>query len=367
MGDPHGIGIIGTGNISRAYFSTLKNIGDARIVAVADLDRERTQAAAAETGAVALTPDALVADPRVGTVVNLTIPAAHAEIALLAIAHGKDVYGEKPLAATLDEARAVLAAAAAAGVRVGSAPDTVLGTGIQSARAAVDSGLIGRATSGTATWVSAGHESWHPHPDFYYREGGGPLFDMGPYYLTSLVQVLGPIVSVSGASSRAHAERTIGSGPRAGERIPVEVDTHVTGLLEHASGAISNITMSFDAVRTSAAPLEIHGESGSLTLPDPNVFDGHTQLWRTQRGEPDVLPYSAGYLDAGRGVGLLEFIRSGSAEARASGALGFHVLEVMHGILEAARSGERRAIGSTVERPALVPLTAAADWRVAQG
>ncbi|MCU1410578.1 MAG: oxidoreductase [Rhodoglobus sp.] len=363
MGDPHGIGVIGLGNISRAYFTTLAGIGGAKIVAVADLDVERAAMAASETGSVAMTPQELVADPRVQTVLNLTIPAAHAEIAQLAIAHGKDVYGEKPLAATLDEARSVLAAAAAAGTRVGAAPDTVLGTGIQTARAAVDSGLIGRPASATATWVSAGHERWHPHPDFYYRAGGGPLFDMGPYYLTALVQVLGPIVSVSGASSRAHDERMIGSGPRAGERIPVEVDTHVSGTLEHASGAISTVTMSFDAVRTTAAPLEVHGELGSLALPDPNNFDGQTRLWRTDDGEPEVLPYSAGYADAGRGVGLLEFIRSGPAEARASGALGFHVLEVMHAILDSAHTGERRTITSAAERPEVVPLTAAVDWR----
>lgn len=363
MGDPHGIGVIGIGYISRSYFSTLTAIEDVKIVAIADLDRGRAENAAAEIGATAMTPHELVADPRVTTVLNLTTPAAHAEIALAAIAHGRDVYGEKPLAASLDEARAIMAAAEEAGTRVGSAPDTVLGTGIQTARAAVDSGLIGRATSGTATWVSAGHERWHPQPDFYYRTGGGPLFDMGPYYLTSLVHLLGPVVSVAGASSRAYTERVIGNGARVGEHIPVEVDTHVNGLLQHASGALSTITMSFDAVRTTAAPLEVHGELGTLALPDPNLFDGQTRLWRDEDGEPEVLPANAGYADAGRGVGLLEFIRSGPGQSRASGAIGLHVLEVMEAILDAGRSGGRHAISSTVERPALVPLTPADEWR----
>ncbi|MCU1422516.1 MAG: oxidoreductase [Microbacteriaceae bacterium] len=363
MGDPHGIGIIGVGNISAAYLATLAEVEDARVVSVADLDPARARSAAAGIGAAAMTPDELLADPRVGTVLNLTIPAAHAEVALAAIAHDKDVYGEKPIAATLDDGRAILSAAAAAGRRVGSAPDTVLGTGIQTARAAVDARLIGRPTSASATWLSPGHERWHPNPDFYYLPGGGPLFDMGPYYLTSLVHLLGPVVSVSGAGSRAHDERVIGSGPRAGERIPVEVDTHVSGVLVHASGAVSTITMSFDATHSAAAPLEVHGERGSLALPDPNTFDGVTRLWREEGGEPEVLQVNAGYVDAGRGVGLLDFIRSAPGEGRASGALGLHVLEVMHGILDSARTGDRRAIESTVERPPLVPLTAAAVWR----
>jgi predicted dehydrogenase len=363
VGNPHGIGIIGIGNISQAYLADLIDIADARIVAVADLNPARTAAAAEQTGAASMTPDELLADPRVGTVLNLTIPAAHAGVALAAIAAGKDVYGEKPLAATLEDARAIIAAAGRAGTRVGSAPDTVLGTGIQTARAAVDTGLIGRPTSASAAWVAPGHERWHPQPDFYYREGGGPMLDMGPYYLTSLVQLLGPVVTVSGASSRARAERTIGSGPRAGERIPVEVDTHVTGILEHSSGALSTITMSFDAVHTTAAHLEVHGELGSLAIGDPNQFDGETRLWREADGESELLPVSAGYVDSGRGVGLLEFIRSAPAEGRASGAMGLHIVEIMHSILESGRTGQRRAIESTVERPSLVPLTSASQWR----
>lgn len=363
MGQPHGIGIVGLGNISRAYIDTLIGIEDARIVAVADLDRGRAETVAAETGAEAQSPDELLADPRVETVLNLTIPAAHAEIALAAIANGKDVYGEKPFAATLDEGRAIVAAAKAAGRRAGSAPDTVLGTGIQTARAAVDAGLIGRPVSATATWVSPGHERWHPSPDFYYRAGGGPLLDMGPYYVTSLVHLLGPVVAVTGRSSRAKTERVIGSGPRQGEHIPVEVDTHVMGLLEHASGALSSITMSFDSVHSTAAFLEVHGELGSLALPDPNQFDGETRLWREPEGEPEKLPISAGFVDAARGVGLLDFIRAAPGQGRASGEMGMHVLEVMHSILESGTAGESVRLVSTVERPELVPLTPAESWR----
>ncbi|HEX4443328.1 MAG TPA: Gfo/Idh/MocA family oxidoreductase [Galbitalea sp.] len=363
MGKPHGIGIIGLGNISRSYLDTLVGIEDVRVVAVADLDPGRAESVADATGARALSPEELLADPAVETVLNLTIPAAHAGIALAAIAHDKDVYGEKPFAATLDEGRQIVAAAAAAGRRAGSAPDTVLGTGIQTARSAVDSGLIGRPVSATATWVAPGHERWHPNPDFYYRAGGGPLLDMGPYYLTSLVHLLGPIAAVIGRSSRATSERVIATGPRAGERFPVEVDTHVVALLEHASGALSSITMSFDAVHSTASFIEVHGESGSLALPDPNQFDGQTLLWRDAEGEPEALPERAGFVDSSRGVGLLDLIRSTPDQERASGAMGMHVLEVMLAILESGRTGERGVIASTVERPPLVPLTSAESWR----
>lgn len=358
MGNPHGIGIVGLGVISRQYLDALAGHPDASIVAVADIDASRAEAVASEVGARALTVEALLSDPEVDTVLNLTIPAAHAEIALGAIAHGKDVYGEKPLAATLAEARTVMDAAAAAGRRVGSAPDTVLGTGTQTARAAVDAGRIGRPTSAVATWVSAGHEKWHPAPDFYYRDGGGPLLDMGPYYVSSLVQILGPVARVSGAASRTRDERTIVRGPRAGERVPVEVATHVSGLLEHAGGAISTITVSFDGVRSSASPIEVHGEDGSLIVPDPNTFDGDVRLFPLGASEWETLEPSAGYVDGARGVGLLDFA---AGEGRASGEIGFHVLEVMEGVLRSAAEGRRVEIGSAPERPTPVPLTT--GWR----
>ncbi|THG32912.1 Gfo/Idh/MocA family protein [Naasia lichenicola] len=363
MGDPHGIAIVGLGVISRAYLETIGRHPGIRIVAVADLDVSRAQAVAAEFGAEALEVAAAVARPGVQTVLNLTIPAAHAQVALTAIAAGRSVYGEKPLTATLDEARQVLDAAADAGVRVGSAPDTVLGTGIQTARAAIDAGRIGRPISATATWYAPGHERWHPNPDFYYQPGGGPLLDMGPYYLTSLVQLLGPVVSVTGAASRTRDSRTIGSGPRAGEVIPVGVETHVTGVLEHEAGALSTITMSFDGVRTVAEPIEVHGELGSLILPDPNGFAGDVRLFRLGDDEWQVLPPSAGFEDGARGVGLLDFVAAAPGEERASGSVALHVLEVMTELLASAKTGTRRPIGSRPERPTLVPLTPAAVWR----
>ncbi|MET2011271.1 Gfo/Idh/MocA family oxidoreductase [Microbacterium chocolatum] len=357
MGSPHRVGIVGLGVISSQYLTTLHGVAGIRITAVADLDASRAEAAAGRIdGCRALAVTELLADPDVDTVLNLTIPAAHAEIALAALAAGKNVYGEKPLAATLPDAQRIMDERGDAWV--GGAPDTVLGTGIQTARAAVDAGLIGRPLSATATWVSAGHEAWHPHPDFYYRDGGGPLMDMGPYYLTSLVHLLGPVVRVTGVSRRARGERVIATGPRAGERIPVEVDTHVTGILEHASGAVSTVVFSFDAVRSEARPLEIHGEEASLTLPDPNMFDGDVALGR-RGAEWQTLPVSAGYADAGRGIGLIDHTRGGHG---ADGALALHVLDIMASLLESGRRGAPLDLVTTVARPAPVPLTAREVW-----
>ncbi|KZE88411.1 Gfo/Idh/MocA family protein [Microbacterium sp. TNHR37B] len=359
MGDPHGVGIIGLGVISGTYLETLTSHPGIRIVAVADLDHERATAVAAGiAGCRALSVAELLADPEVATVLNLTIPAAHAEIARAAVAAGKNVYGEKPLTAAFADGVDLLAHRGEAWV--GAAPDTVLGTGVQTARAVVDSGAIGRPLSAVATWVAPGHELWHPQPDFYYRAGGGPLLDMGPYYVTSLVHLLGPVVSVVGASSRPRTVRTIGSGPRAGEEIPVEVDTHVTGVLAHADGALSTVTFSFDAVATGASPIEVHGELGSVSVPDPNMFDGEVRV--SALGTPGWTPIAAraGYADAARGIGLIDFVRG---HGRADGALGLHVLEIMTELLAAAADGTRHHLTTTVERPDLVPLKPATEWR----
>jgi predicted dehydrogenase len=362
VGEPHGIGIVGLGNISRAYLSTLAQYPDLRIVAVADLDEARAAEVAASTGVEALDVDALVAHPGVQTVLNLTIPAAHADIALRAIASGTAVYGEKPLAATFEDAERVMAAASAAGVAVGCAPDTVLGTGIQTARGGVDSGSIGTPIFATATMVTPGHEAWHPNPDFYYLEGGGPLLDMGPYYVSSLVQILGPAVSVTGRSSRLRDTRTIANGPRTGEVVSVEVETHVTGVIEHANGALSTITTSFDGVATTAAPIEIHGTEGSLAVPDPNLFAGDVSLRPRGSKEWELVPPTYGFVDAGRGIGLRDFVHTPVGEdARASGAFGLHVLEIMTALLRSAQEGRTIPLTTSVERPPIVPLTSVVE------
>ena len=361
---PHRLGIVGLGVISAAYLETLATCDSVIITAVADLDPDRAAVVAATLPAArALTVAGLLASDDVDTVLNLTTPAAHAEIALGAIAAGKHVYGEKPLAVTLAEGRSIFAAAGHAGVRVGSAPDTVLGAGIQTARAAIDDGLIGRPVAASAVMVTAGHELWHPNPDFYYREGGGPLFDMGPYYITALIHLLGPIRAVTGASSRPQDHRVIRTGPRAGESIPVLVDTHVTGVLEHVNGALSTITMSFDSAATAASPIEVHGTEGTLAVGDPNTFDGPTSHRRVNDAGFHPLEPSAGYADGARGIGLLDQIRTPHrAVARANGELALHVLDVMESLQRAAAEGHRVDLTTDADRPVPVPLTTRAEW-----
>lgn len=352
------IGIVGLGTILGQYLDTFERAAGAKVVAVADLDPARTVAVAERTGARGLTVAELVADGEVDVVLNLTVPAAHAEIAEAALAAGKPVYGEKPLTATGGQARDLLAAAERAGIRLGGAPDTVLGTGVQTARAVIDAGTIGTPVAANATFAAPGHERWHPNPDFYYLPGGGPLLDMGPYYLTALVTLLGEVTSVVASASTSAPERTIGSGPRAGEVVQVQVATHVTGVLTHAGGALSTIVMSFDSVATQAPRIEVHGSTGSLSVGDPNRFHDPVLLRTLSDQEWQEVPPSAGYLEAGRGVGLLDLMRAPSrAQVRASGSLAAHVLEVMEGVLAAADQGRAVPISTQVQRPAPVPLT----------
>ncbi|WP_460796135.1 Gfo/Idh/MocA family protein [Microbacterium sp. GXF0217] len=361
MGEPLStlkVGIIGCGNIAAQYLATFSRLSSVELVAVADLVPERAaEVAARMPGVRALSIDELLAEPSIRLVVNLTIPAAHAEVALRIIAAGKEVYTEKPLTSDAESAAAVLDAAAAAGVWVGCAPDTVLGTGIQTARKAVDDGLIGRPISATATMMTAGHERWHPNPDFYYLPGGGPLLDMGPYYVSALIQLLGPVASVIGAGSRTRSERVIGSGDRAGERIPVEVHSHITAVLTHESGALSTVVMSFDTVATKASNIEVHGETGSLVVPDPNNFDGDVQLRALGGDGWETLPVAAGYIGAGRGVGIHDRAVAGAEAARASGTIGYHALDVMLSVLRAADEGGSVIVESTCERPEPVPAS----------
>lgn len=357
MGEPLRIGMVGAGKISGAYLSTLARLPGLRLTAVTDLDRGRAETAAAEAGggaAVVPTVADLVARDDVDAVLNLTVPAVHAEVALVALRAGKHVYGEKPLAADRKEAEAMVETARENGLRVGCAPDTVLGTGTQTARKAVDDGLIGTPVAATAFMTTAGHEAWHPDPEFYYRPGGGPLLDMGPYYLSALVHLLGPVVRVTGATSRPRPEREIGKGPRAGHRFPVEVDTHVTGILEHAGGALSTLVMSFD-IRAARLPrIEVHGTAASLSVPDPNGFDGPVEIHRG--GGWEALPVSAGYPDGGRGTGLADLADALSTGRphRASAELAAHVLDVMLTLMDAADQGAALAVTSTCERPAPV-------------
>lgn len=354
---PVTVGLIGCGNISAAYLRAAAHFPELRILCCADANPDAARRRAEEFGLRAATVEALLDDPAVEVVLNLTTPQAHVPVALAAIRHGKHVHLEKPLGTSTAEARPLLEEAAAAGLRVGCAPDTFLGGAHQTARRLLDEGAIGTPLSGTAFMLNHGHEHWHPDPAFYYAEGGGPMFDMGPYYLTNLVNLLGPVARVQGAAMAGFAERTVGSGPKAGEVIRVATPTHVTGLLHFASGAVVSLTTSFDVWQHRHGHMEIYGTEGSLAGPDPNRFGGTVSLARRREPWADV-PLSHGFADGNfRILGLADMaraIRRGRPH-RCDAALGFHVLEVMEAFGRSSDSGRTIDIGSRCARPAPLP------------
>lgn len=357
------IGVVGVGVISAQYFASLPSLPNLALVAVADLDMGRAADVAAEQGVEARTVNDLLAADDIDAVLNLTIPAVHVEVGTRILESGKHVYAEKPLAMAPEEAAPMLALAAERGLRVGSAPDTVLGTGIQTARRLVDDGAIGQVLTADAHWSAPGHERWHPNPFFYYQPGGGPLLDMGPYYLTALVTMLGPVVRVSGVTIRSPRERSVATGPRAGEAVPVAVDTGVSGILEHAGGAVSRVSFSFDTWATRVPLFEVHGTAGTIAVPDPNRFDDPVEAWTVETEQWRTVPPNAGYAGAGRGYGLADMahaIATGRPH-RASGALAQHVLEIMAAIPRSSAEHAVITLVTTVERPEAIPEGATPD------
>jgi len=353
------VGIIGTGNISGIYFQNGKRFESMEVVACADLDVERAKARAAEFGVRGCSVEELLADPDIQMVINLTIPLAHASVCLQALEAGKHVYVEKPLAATREEGQQVLELARRKGLLVGSAPDTFLGGGIQTAVKLIRDGWIGTPIGATAFMTSGGHESWHPAPEFYYHKGGGPMFDMGPYYLTALIAMLGPITRVTGSARISYPERTITSQPKFGQKVKVEVPTHVAGIMDFASGPIGTLLTSFDTKGGSTLPrIEVYGSGGTLLVPDPNGFGGTVSIWRAGSKEWSDIPLTHGKAENARGVGAADMARAIQAgrKHRASGELAFHVLEAMHGFHDASEQGVHYMMKSSCDTPAPLPL-----------
>lgn len=352
------IGIVGTGGILYAYMDGCRRFGILRIAACADVDPSRAQARAAEYNIPrALSVEALVTDPEIDIVINLTPPKAHAEIALAAIKGGKHIYNEKPLGITRAEGRAILDAASAAGVRVGCAPDTFLGGGLQTARKLIGDGWIGRPVAASAFIAGRGPEGWHPNPDFFYQQGGGPLFDMGPYYLTALVHLLGPVQRVTASAQKSFPERIAGSEGNRGRRIPVEVSTHVAGVLDFASGAVGTLIASFDVWAHELPRIEIYGSEGTISVPDPNMFGGEVRVRRFDQGDWFRFPLTHD-TDIQRGIGPADMayaIASGRPH-RASGELAYHVLDIMESLEEASARGQHVTMASTCAQPAPLPL-----------
>lgn len=350
-----GVGIIGCGNISSAYLKAMQGFEVLEVIGLADMKPEVAEKKAAEFGLTAVSVEALLADPRVEIIVNLTIPRAHVEVGLRALAAGKHVYGEKPLGITYAEGKQLADAAKAAGLRIGSAPDTFLGGGHQHARALVDSGAVGEVVGGTAYFATAGHERWHPDPAFYYDIGGGPVLDMGPYYITDLVNLLGPVKSVQAMSATPQRERRIISEPKKGQMIPVKVSTHVAGLLEFRSGAIIQVTLSFDVPAHAHLPYELYGSKLTMLVPDPNNFGGEVKTRPATEKDWTTVPHALPYADGNyRSLGVADMAHAilEGRPHRASGDLALHVLEVMEAFETASRERRPVEITTPVERPA---------------
>ena len=372
-----GIGVVGCGNISMTYMRNAALFRDLELRACADLSPDLAATRAKEYGVRAETLDRLLAADDVDLVLNLTVPNAHFDVSMAALSAGKHVFTEKPLATTAEKGRALVAEAARRGLAIGSAPYTFLGAAGQLARHLVDAGVIGRPVTGTAFMMGRGMEHWHPNPSFYYQTGGGPVLDMGPYYLAMLVNLLGPVKRVLAMASTGSPERLItAAGPLQGTRFTVGTPTTINALAEFAGGALVTIGMSWDVFRHSIPPLELHGTEGSLRLPDPDTFGGTLAL--STRGDdweerptgtalygainwPYDKPDRANY----RMLGLADLARSLSEgrAPRASGALALHVLEIMEAMLEAAASGTARTIPADAPRPAALGDDEAASFR----
>lgn len=357
--DPVSVGVLGCGAISDAYLRGNDRFESYEIVACADIDADRARAKAEEYGLDAFDPAGLHADGSIDLVVNLTPPSVHAETCADALAAGKHVYVEKPMAASLADVDSILETAAAENLLVGSAPDTFLGAGLQTCRSAVDRGLVGDPVGATAIWASGGHESWHPDPDLYYEAGGGPLFDMGPYYVTALVSLLGPANGVSGAVAQTHDKRTITSERRHGETIDVAVPTHESGVLTFANGAIATVTTSFDTPGGSTVPgvaFELYGTEGTLALPNPNHFEGPVELHRPGEDEPEEIPLTHAYT-GGRGAGVADLARAirGDWSHRTNGEFARHVFEILSGVRESSDADGSVALDGGIDRPEPLP------------
>jgi len=351
-----GVGVIGAGVISNQYLENLTVFPDLDVRFVADIDLERAKAQADKYGVPGSgTVEELLADDDIEIVVNLTIPKVHVEVALQALAAGKNVWSEKPFALDRASGRELLEAAHAAGLRVATAPDTFLGSGIQSARRLIENGDIGAPLTALTLMQSPGPESWHPNPDFLFQEGAGPLFDIGPYYLTALVQIFGPVARVSASASRARETRVIGSGPRAGEEFAVTVPTHVSALYEFESGQTAQAVFSFDS-KLGRTQFEVAGVDGTLVVPDPNTFEGELLV----HGGDGIETVPSTGTPASRGIGVVELaraIRAGVPE-RASGEQAYHVLDIMVSTIEAGESRTPVEVESTVDVAPALPE----DW-----
>lgn len=353
------IGIIGCGNISDIYLRNCTGIYDnIEVVGVADIIHEKALEKATIYNVSAFSVDDLISHPDIELIINLTIPKAHADISIRTLENNKHVYVEKPLAISKEDGKRILELAKEKNLLVGGAPDTFLGSGIQTCKKLIEDGWIGEPIGASAFMTCHGHENWHPDPDFFYKEGGGPMFDMGPYYLTALIALIGPIRKVTGMTRVTFPKRKITSAPKAGQEIKVDVATHVMGIMEFENGAIGSIMQSFDVYGSQLPRIEIYGTAGSMMVPDPNTFGGPVFIQRGHDKEWVEMPLIRKTVGNGRGIGVSDMIYALKEKRphRASGDLMYHVLEVMHSFQESSDQERHIKIESTLETPKAMPI-----------
>lgn len=352
------VGVVGCGNICGVYFKNLRAYKVVELVACADIIPEKARERAEEYDIPrAMGVDELLADDAIDIVVNLTPPKVHARLCLEALKAGKHVHVEKPLAVDLEDGRAIMALAQKKGLRVGGAPDTFLGGGIQTCRQLIDDGWIGEPVAATGFMLGRGPEGWHPNPEFFYQKGGGPMFDMGPYYLTALINLIGGVKRVTGSARITFPERTITSEARYGETIEVETPTHISGVLDFDNGAVGTLITSFDVWGGRLPRIEIYGSEGSLSVPDPNTFGGPVHVKRGG-GDWKEVPLLHGYTENSRGLGVAD-MALGILEDRPHRAdvqLTLHVLEIMHGFHIASEEEKHYYPESSCDRPQALPF-----------
>ena len=353
------VGVIGCGAISSAYFNAAKSFPNLKIVAVADIRPEATEAAAEKYGYKAMSVAKLLADPQIEAVLNLTVPAAHAKMNERILKAGKHAYAEKPFALDRASGKRVMALAKKKKLQVGGAPDTFLGGAHQTCRELIDKDVIGKVTAGVALMLCHGPEAWHPNPSFYYLKGGGPLFDMGPYYITALVNMLGPVKRVAAINNRQMDTRIAGSEKIKGKKLPVKTDTHHSAILQFASGTVVTLVTSFDVWKGDGAwCIQLHGTKGSLRVPDPNCFGNEIKICMAGENEWKPAPIVHAHTDNMRSIGLADMCRAihdKKTPARCGGELAFHVLDVMCSIEESSKAGKFIKVQSTCSRPAPLP------------
>lgn len=351
------VGIIGCGNIAPKYMQGCGVFHEIiEVVACADLDITRAQQFAAQHNLTPYSVPDLLANPSIDIIINLTIPKAHAEVSLAVIAAGKHVYSEKPLAITFEDGQQIMQAAQQANVRVGCAPDTFLGAGGQTSRHVIDQGIIGQPVGAMACFASPGPDAWHPNPFFYYEAGGGPLLDMGPYYITTLVNLLGPVSQVTALAKMGTRERFAGHEAIRGQKIPVSVSTHYTGLLEFQNGATASVIMSFETWGHHLPPIEVYGTDGALSVPDPNTFGGVVRVKTASENWSEVPPTHRSDVQRGLGVADMAQAIQSNHPHRASGDLALHVLEIMTAFDRAAQSGSYIRIETCPTMPEALPV-----------